>query len=171
MPHRSGAAGLAAHHVGGRLHRQPPLAVHLELGPGDEALHSQKRGRALTTVHPHRGSHSLLPWTAATMARPLSLLADPYATTDSASRTTLNREDPSRSPCTATVPPVANAERGGDSAQRTPAHAANAPDRGCHPRSSQLHPRGTGRCRSPPRTEPGPRVEQSTADPNGDGSR
>ncbi len=47
---------------------QPPTSAvvstanhHLELRSGDEAVHSQKSGRALTRVHPHRG----LPFVAA----------------------------------------------------------------------------------------------------------
>ena len=47
---RPGAARLAAHHLGGRLHRQPPLAVDLEPGADHELGHGHQRGRALATV-------------------------------------------------------------------------------------------------------------------------
>ncbi len=73
-----------------RLH----LAVDLDLGADDELLHAQKRGRALATVHPHRGLLLLLPWTAATMARPLSGFADPYGCSGRRSRPTVQRVEP-----------------------------------------------------------------------------
>lgn len=52
---RPGAALRAAGHVGNRLHRQPPLAVDLELGADHEPGHAEQRRRAVTTVHHRQG--------------------------------------------------------------------------------------------------------------------
>jgi hypothetical protein len=111
MPDRSSAAPLAPDLRRGRLHRQPPRTIDVDLGANHEPAQPQGRGRAVATVDHRQGPPVLQLLASREIARALAALVDPYRTPTLMTRPTLHRVElrtpttPASSSGASTVPP------------------------------------------------------------------